>query len=200
MNSIVVLLIAALGIGIGYLVYAKRIDQNIVQPSPDKATPARMYMDGVDFTPASRNVLFGYQFKSVAALAPLTGPVIAVQWGWLPALAWIILGVFFIGWVQDYGAMIMGVRRDGEEVGTNPGRIVPIYEYKAKKSNKSCAYCVDGFEHLQTVNAPPLPACPQCGNPVIKILSTHAVGPSQSGADDRAKSAGSADSVRPRGT
>jgi carbon starvation protein len=117
MNSIFVLILAALGIGIGYAWYARRIDQNIVQPNPDKATPAKMYMDGVDFTPANRNVLFGYQFKSVAALAPLTGPVIAVQWGWLPALAWIILGVFFIGWVQDYGAMIMGVRRDGETMG-----------------------------------------------------------------------------------
>jgi len=124
MNSIFVLLITALGIGIGYWVYARRIDQNIVQPSPDKATPARMYMDGVDFTPASRNVLFGYQFKSVAALAPLTGPVIAVQWGWLPALAWIILGVFFIGWVQDYGAMIMGVRRDGETMGALSYKLV----------------------------------------------------------------------------
>ena len=117
MNSIFVLILAALGIGIGYAWYARRIDQNIVQPNADKATPARMYMDGVDFTPANRNVLFGYQFKSVAALAPLTGPVIAVQWGWVPALAWIILGVFFIGWVQDYGAMIMGVRRDGETMG-----------------------------------------------------------------------------------
>jgi carbon starvation protein len=124
MNSIFVLLLAALGIGVGYLIYARRIDQNIVQPSPDKATPARMYMDGVDFTPASRNVLFGYQFKSVAALAPLTGPVIAVQWGWLPALAWIILGVFFIGWVQDYGAMIMGVRREGETMGALSYKLV----------------------------------------------------------------------------
>jgi carbon starvation protein len=124
MNSLIVLLLTALFIGVGYLIYARRIDQNIVEPSPEKATPARMYMDGVDFTPASRNVLFGYQFKSVAALAPLTGPVIAVQWGWLPALAWIILGVFFIGWVQDYGAMIMGVRRDGETMGALSYKLV----------------------------------------------------------------------------
>jgi carbon starvation protein len=117
MNSIFVLILGALGIGIGYLIYAKNIDRNIVQPDPNKATPAKMYMDGVDFAPANRNVLFGYQFKSVAALAPLTGPIIAVQWGWLPALAWIILGVFFIGWVQDYGAMIMGVRREGDTMG-----------------------------------------------------------------------------------
>jgi len=114
MNSIIVLIIAALAIGIGYFWYARRIDRDIVQPDPAKATPAKMYMDGVDFTPASRNVLFGYQFKSVAALAPLTGPIVALQWGWLPALVWILGGVFLIGWVQDYGAMIMGVRRDGE--------------------------------------------------------------------------------------
>jgi carbon starvation protein len=117
MNAIVVLILGALGIGVGYGVYARNIDKNVVEPDPDKATPARMYMDGVDFAPASRNVLFGYQFKSVAALAPLTGPIIAVQWGWLPALAWIILGVFFIGWAQDYGAMIMGVRREGDTMG-----------------------------------------------------------------------------------
>ena len=117
MNSIFVLILGALGIGIGYGLYARRIDRDIVQPDPQKATPAKMYMDGVDFTPASRNVLFGYQFKSVAALAPLTGPIIAVQWGWLPALLWILLGVFFIGWAQDYGAMIMGVRREGDTMG-----------------------------------------------------------------------------------
>ena len=114
MNSIIVLILAALGIIIGYGWYARRIDREVVKPDPKKATPAKMYMDGVDFTPASRNVLFGYQFKSIAALGPITGPIIAVQWGWLPALVWVILGTFFIGWVQDYGAMIMGVRRDGD--------------------------------------------------------------------------------------
>jgi carbon starvation protein len=117
MNSFFVLILGALVIGIGYAVYARRIDRDIVQPDPQKATPAKMYMDGVDFSPASRNVLFGYQFKSVAALAPLTGPIVAVQWGWLPALLWILLGVFFIGWAQDYGAMIMGVRREGDTMG-----------------------------------------------------------------------------------
>jgi carbon starvation protein len=117
MNSIIVLILGALGIGVGYGLYARNIDRNIVQPDPNKATPAKMYMDGVDFAPASRNVLFGYQFKSIAALGPITGPIIAVQWGWLPALVWVILGTFFIGWVQDYGAMIMGVRREGDTMG-----------------------------------------------------------------------------------
>jgi carbon starvation protein len=117
MNSLLVLILAAAGIVLGYFVYARHIDRKVVKPDPKKATPARMYMDGVDFTPANRNVLFGYQFKSIAALGPITGPIIAVQWGWLPALAWVILGTFFIGWVQDYGAMMMGVRREGETMG-----------------------------------------------------------------------------------
>ena len=117
MNSIVVLILGALAVAVGYGLYARFINRNIVQPDANKATPAKMYMDGVDFSPASRNVLFGYQFKSIAALGPITGPIIAVQWGWLPALVWVILGTFFIGWVQDYGAMIMGVRREGDTMG-----------------------------------------------------------------------------------
>jgi carbon starvation protein len=117
MNAILVLILAAVGIVVGYGFYARIIDRNVVQPNPNKKTPATMFMDGVDFTPAKGSVLFGYQFKSIAALGPITGPIVAVQWGWLPALIWIILGVFFIGWVQDYGAMIMGVRREGDTMG-----------------------------------------------------------------------------------
>jgi len=76
-----------------------------------------MYMDGVDFTPAGRNVLFGYQFKSIAALGPITGPIVAVQWGWLPALIWIIGGTFFIGWVQDYASSVVAMREEGKTFG-----------------------------------------------------------------------------------
>ncbi len=117
MNSILALVIGLAAIGVGYFVYAKTINKNIIQPDDKKATPAKMYMDGVDFTPANRNVLFGYQFKSIAALGPILGPIIAVQWGWLPALLWIILGTFFIGWVQDYASIMMGVREEGKSFG-----------------------------------------------------------------------------------
>jgi carbon starvation protein len=124
MNALVVLILAAIGVGVGYGVYAKSIDRKVIQPDPSKATPARMYMDGVDFIPANRHVLFGYQFKSIAALGPILGPIIAVQWGWLPALAWIILGTFFIGWVQDYSSIIMGVREEGQTFGALSYRLI----------------------------------------------------------------------------
>ncbi|MCJ7585132.1 MAG: carbon starvation protein A [Anaerolineales bacterium] len=117
MNSILALVIGLAAIGIGYFFYAKTINKNVLQPDEKKATPAKMYMDGVDFTPANRNVLFGYQFKSIAALGPILGPIIAVQWGWLPALLWIILGTFFIGWVQDYTSIMIGVREEGKSFG-----------------------------------------------------------------------------------
>lgn len=124
MNSILVLLIAAVAIVIGYRFYAKRIETRVIAPDPKKATPAKMFMDGVDFTPANRNVLFGYQFKSIAALGPILGPIVAVQWGWLPALLWIVFGTFFIGWVQDYGSIIMGVREEGQSFGALSYRLV----------------------------------------------------------------------------
>ena len=124
MNAILTLVLAAAAIGIGYGVYAKRIDRRIIQPDNSKTTPAKMYMDGVDFTPANRNVLFGYQFKSIAALGPIVGPIVAVRYGWLPALLWIFLGTFFIGWVQDYASIIVGVREEGQTFGALSYRLI----------------------------------------------------------------------------
>src|SRR4030043_750512 len=124
MTSLLVLILAAAGIVRGYFVSARHIDRKVIQPDAKRATPAKMYMDGVDFTPANRNVLFGYQFKSIAALGPITGPIVAVQWGWLPALLWIIFGTFFIGWVQDYSSIVLGVREEGQSFGALSYRFV----------------------------------------------------------------------------
>jgi len=76
-----------------------------------------MFMDGLEFFPANRYVLFGYQYKGIAALGPILGPWIAVAYGWLPALIWIIVGNFFIGWIQDYGAIMLTVRNEGKSFG-----------------------------------------------------------------------------------
>src|SRR5512136_2817407 len=124
MNSLVVLLFGIVAIAFGYFVYARFINRTVVQPDDRKATPAKMYMDGVDFTPANRHVLFGYQFKSIAALGPILGPIIALQWGWLPALLWIIFGTLLIGWVQDYGSIILGVREEGQSFGALSYRLI----------------------------------------------------------------------------
>lgn len=102
---------------VAYLGYGKWIDRHVWRSEVKRTTPAHMYMDGVEFFPVSRYVLWGYQFKSVAALGPILGPFIGITFGWLPALLWIIGGNFFIGWLQDYGALMLSVRREGRSFG-----------------------------------------------------------------------------------
>ncbi len=117
MSAAIVIIIALAVVIIGYQVYSRKVDREIIQADPKRATPAVMYQDGVDFMPASGSVLFGYQFKSIAALGPIVGPITAAQWGWLPAILWLLLGVFFIGWVQDYAAAMMAMRNEGMTMG-----------------------------------------------------------------------------------
>ena len=117
MNSVFVVIIGFIVAFIGYRFYSKYVDTKIMKADPKKATPAKMYMDGEEFMPTSKNVLFGYQFKSIAGAAPIIGPIIAIQWGWLPALLWILAGTFFIGWVQDYSSAMIAMRHEGASFG-----------------------------------------------------------------------------------
>jgi len=117
MNSIYVVILGFMVAYIGYRLYARYIDTKVIQCDPKRATPAKMYMDGVDFMPTSKYVLFGYQFKSIAGAGPIIGPIIAIQWGWLPALIWILLGTLFIGWVQDYSSSMAAIRNEGASFG-----------------------------------------------------------------------------------
>ena len=117
MNSVVVLIIGFVVVFIGYRIYAKYIDSKIIKADGKRATPAKMYIDGVEFMPTSKNILFGYQFKSIAGAAPIIGPIMAIQWGWLPALLWILAGAFFIGWVQDYSSSMVAMRNEGASFG-----------------------------------------------------------------------------------
>lgn len=117
MNTLWIVVIAAVVIYAAYNFYAKRIDRDVIQSDAKKATPAKMYMDGVDFMPTSRNVLYGYHFKSIAAAGPIVGPITAANlWGWAPALLWLLIGVSFIGWVSDYSAIMVAVRNDGNSL------------------------------------------------------------------------------------
>jgi carbon starvation protein len=118
-------IIAVLTSYLAYTLYARRIDRNVIQSDAKRATPARMYMDGVDFMPTSRNVLFGYHFKAIAAAGPIVGPITAANlWGWSPSLAWLVVGVSFIGWVSDYSAIMVAVRNDGNSLSAIAHRLI----------------------------------------------------------------------------
>ena len=117
MNTLWIVLIAAVVIYLAYNFYARRIDRDVIGADKKRATPARMYMDGVDFMPTSKNILYGYHFKSIAAAGPIVGPITAANiWGWFPALVWLVVGVSFIGWVSDYSAIMLSIRNDGNSL------------------------------------------------------------------------------------
>jgi len=117
MNTLWIVVIAVVIIYLAYNFYAKQIDRTVIQADAKKATPAKMYMDGVDFMPTSRNVLYGYHFKSIAAAGPIVGVITAANlWGWLPSLLWLMIGVSLIGWVSDYSAIVVAVRNDGNSL------------------------------------------------------------------------------------
>jgi len=125
MTAPVIAVLGAIMIWLGYTGYARNIDQSVIQPDEKRATPARMYMDGVDFMPTSRNVLYGYHFKSIAAAGPIVGPIVAVAlWGWLPSLLWLTLGVTFLGWASDYSAIVVAVRNDGNSLSAIAHRLI----------------------------------------------------------------------------
>ncbi len=125
MNTLWIVVIAAIVIYAAYNFYAKRVDRDVIGVDAKKATPAKMYMDGVDFMPTSRNVLYGYHFKSIAAAGPIVGVITAANlWGWLPSLLWLMIGVSLIGWASDYSAIMVAVRNDGNSLSAISHRLI----------------------------------------------------------------------------
>jgi carbon starvation protein len=125
MNAFIAVILGAITVYLTYTRYARRIDRNVIQADPNRATPAMLYMDGVDFMPTNRNILFGYHFKSIAAAGPIVGAIVAATlWGWLPALIWLVGGVAFMGWVSDYSAIVISVRNEGHSLSAIAHRLI----------------------------------------------------------------------------
>ncbi len=99
-----------------YWVYGKKMETDVVKADNNIKTPAHRLYDGVDYVPTRTSVLFGHHFASVAGAAPIVGPVVAMAWGWVPALAWVWFGNIFIGAVHDYLAVMASVRYDGKSI------------------------------------------------------------------------------------
>src|SRR4030067_3341982 len=92
------LVFAIIVVALGYRYYASRVDRDILQADAKRSTPAKMYNDGGDFMPANASVLFGYQFKSIAALGPIVGPITPAQLSRLPPIPRVGGGGGLLGW------------------------------------------------------------------------------------------------------
>ncbi len=122
MNAIGIILFALLMYAFGYFVYSRYLSQKVFALDPDRPTPAREYEDGVDYVPTNRWILLGHHFTSITGAGPIVGPAIAVIWGWLPALLWVVLGAVLVGAVHDFGALFTSIRHKGRSIGTILGR------------------------------------------------------------------------------
>ena len=109
---------------LGYHFYSRFIAEKIYRLDPNFETPSHAMRDDIDYVPTNRMVLWGHHFTAVAGAAPIIGPGIAIIWGWLPALLWVIIGTMFFAGVHDFGAIWASVRNNARSVGAFSGDVV----------------------------------------------------------------------------
>ena len=116
MNGLVIVLIAIVVLGAGYLFYGRWL-ANKWGLDPKAKTPAYTHEDGQDYVPSSKMTVFAHQFSSIAGAGPVTGPILASVFGWVPVLLWLLIGGLFFGAVQDFGALYASVKNEGKSMG-----------------------------------------------------------------------------------
>jgi carbon starvation protein len=124
MNSLIIALVSAALYLVAYNTYGRFLAKKIFKIDPSNRCPSETHHDGIDFVATDKLVLFGHHFTSIAGTGPIVGPAIAIIWGWVPALIWILVGSIFMGAVHDFGSMIISLRNEGRSIGDLAGKII----------------------------------------------------------------------------
>jgi len=117
MNSLLLAIICFVAYIVAYYTYGRYLGQKIFKLNPDAKVPSKELRDDVDYVPTKKEVLFGHHFTSIAGLGPILGPAIAIIWGWVPAILWVVLGSIFMGAVHDFGSLVVSLRAKGRSIG-----------------------------------------------------------------------------------
>ena len=117
MNGLVLLLIGIAVLLCGYIFYGRYLCKKWGVGETNEPTPAHTMEDGIDYVPAKAPVLMGHHVSSIAGAGPITGPISAAMFGWLPCMLWILVGGIFFGGVHDFGALFASVRHKGKSIG-----------------------------------------------------------------------------------
>lgn len=118
MNAAIVCLFALIAFSLGYKYYSKFLSEYVFNLRDDEQVPSKELNDGIDYVPTNKHVLFGHHYSSIAGAAPIIGPAIAVIWGWVPAVIWVIFGTIFMGAVHDFSTLIISMRHKGQSIGS----------------------------------------------------------------------------------
>lgn len=124
MNSLILAAGTAVLYVIAYNTYGRFLAKKLFQINRETPCPSETHHDGVDFVKTDKLVLFGHHFTSIAGTGPIVGPAIAIIWGWVPALIWILLGSILMGAVHDFGSIIISLRNEGRSIGDIAGDVI----------------------------------------------------------------------------
>ena len=109
---------------VAYHTYGRFLARRIFKLDPAARVPSIEMEDGNDYVPTRKGIIFGHHFTSIAGTGPIVGPALAVIWGWVPALLWVLFGSILIGAVHDFGALVVSIRNRGQTVGDIAGRVL----------------------------------------------------------------------------
>ncbi|MEW4451594.1 carbon starvation protein A [Bremerella sp. JC817] len=124
MSTLIVAVLSFVGFIVAYNTYGRWLSKKIFDLDDNREVPSKQLQDDIDFCPTDRQIVFGHHFTSIAGTGPIVGPAIAVFWGWLPALLWVVFGSIFVGAVHDLGSLIVSLRNRGQTVGEIAGRVI----------------------------------------------------------------------------
>jgi carbon starvation protein len=117
MSSVLLAVLSFVGFIAAYRLYGRFLGQKIFGIRDTTDVPACQFEDGVDHVPTRTSILFGHHFTTISGAGPIVGPAIAVIWGWLPALLWVVIGSVFIGGLHDFGSLVISCRMKGKSIG-----------------------------------------------------------------------------------
>ncbi len=109
---------------VAYHTYGRYLARRIFRVEPERTAPSVELNDGIDYVPSHRDIVFGHHFTSIAGTGPIVGPAIAVVWGWVPALVWVLVGSIVMGAVHDFGSLIVSMRNRGRTIADLAGTVV----------------------------------------------------------------------------
>lgn len=124
MNTLLLAVLAGAGFMAAYHTYGRWLARRLFRLDPEALVPSAQLRDDRDYVPTARSIVFGHHFTSIAGTGPIVGPALAIMWGWLPALLWVVFGSIFIGAVHDLGALVVSLRNRGMTVGEIAGRVL----------------------------------------------------------------------------